>query len=163
MPFQLARPAAARPVWGRGASTVRGQLREKFKRSYHTRREGAAVFGSNVATRTGAAKPSDFSKVIVDTTVQEKAIAFPTDAKLDASRARMSRAARQETRHGLAPILCACRQARIAHQRYAHAKQFKRANKALRQDQDLSWPRRARHRPQDQGQRGMARCLPPTF
>jgi IS5 family transposase len=36
----------------------------------------------SVATRTGAAKPSDFSKVIVGTTVQEKAIAFPTDAKL---------------------------------------------------------------------------------
>lgn len=35
----------------------------------------------SVATRTGAAKPSDFSKVIVDTTVQEKAVAFPTDAK----------------------------------------------------------------------------------
>src|SRR6516162_6556240 len=34
------------------------------------------------ATRTGAAKPSDFSRVIVDTTVQPKAVAFPTDAKL---------------------------------------------------------------------------------
>ena len=35
-----------------------------------------------VATRTGAATPADFSKVIVDTTVQPKAVAFPTDAKL---------------------------------------------------------------------------------
>src|SRR3954464_8295011 len=35
-----------------------------------------------VATRTGAAKPADFRQVIVDTTVQEKAITFPTDAKL---------------------------------------------------------------------------------
>ena len=34
------------------------------------------------ATRTGAAKPSDFSRIIVDTTVQPKAVAFPTDAKL---------------------------------------------------------------------------------
>jgi transposase, IS5 family len=34
------------------------------------------------ATRTGAAKPSDFSRVIVDTTVQPKAVAFPTDPKL---------------------------------------------------------------------------------
>jgi hypothetical protein len=34
-----------------------------------------------VATRTGAAKPADFSKVIVDTTVQHKAVAFPTDAR----------------------------------------------------------------------------------
>ena len=36
----------------------------------------------NAATRTGAAKAADFSKVIVDTTVQPKAVAFPTDAKL---------------------------------------------------------------------------------
>jgi transposase, IS5 family len=36
----------------------------------------------SVATRTGAAKPADFRQVIIDTTVQEKAITFPTDAKL---------------------------------------------------------------------------------
>ena len=30
----------------------------------------------------GAAKPADFRQVVIDTTVQEKAIAFPTDAKL---------------------------------------------------------------------------------
>ena len=35
-----------------------------------------------VATRTGAAKPADFRKVIVDTTVQPKAAAHLTDAKL---------------------------------------------------------------------------------
>src|SRR3954449_6511182 len=34
-----------------------------------------------VATRVGAAKPADFRQVILDTTVQEKAITFPTDAK----------------------------------------------------------------------------------
>src|ERR671913_112161 len=36
----------------------------------------------SVATRTGAAKPADFRPVIIDTTVQEKAITFPPDAKL---------------------------------------------------------------------------------
>ena len=36
----------------------------------------------SVATRSGAAKPADFRPGIVDTTVQEKAIPFPTDAKL---------------------------------------------------------------------------------
>jgi transposase, IS5 family len=47
----------------------------------------------NVATRTKAAKPSDFSRVILgssprtDTTVQPKAVAFPTDAKLMHGRA----------------------------------------------------------------------------
>src|SRR3954463_1502776 len=30
-----------------------------------------------VATRMGAAKPADFRQVVIDTTVQEKAIAFP--------------------------------------------------------------------------------------
>jgi transposase, IS5 family len=36
----------------------------------------------SVATRTGAAKPADFRPGIIDTPVQEKAIPFPTDAKL---------------------------------------------------------------------------------
>ena len=40
-----------------------------------------------VATRTGAMKPADLNRVIVDTTVQPKNITFPTDAKL-ANRAR---------------------------------------------------------------------------
>jgi IS5 family transposase len=35
-----------------------------------------------VATRTGAMKPQDLSRVIVDITVQPKNITFPTDAKL---------------------------------------------------------------------------------
>jgi IS5 family transposase len=35
-----------------------------------------------VATRTGAMKPGDLARVIVDTTVQPKNITFPTDAKL---------------------------------------------------------------------------------
>ena len=86
-----------------------------------------------VATRTGAAKPSDFSKVIVDTTVQEKAVAFPTDAKL-MHRAR-ERLVRLAKKHGVALRQSYERigkQALIAHQRYAHAKQHKRANKALR-------------------------------
>lgn len=87
----------------------------------------------SVATRTGAAKPSDFSKVIVDTTVQEKAVAFPTDAKL-MHRAR-ERLVRLAKKHGVALRQSYERigkHALIAHQRYAHAKQFKRAGKALR-------------------------------
>jgi transposase, IS5 family len=53
----------------------------------------------NAATRTGAGKPSDFSDVIVDTTVQQKAVAFPTDAKL-MHRAREV-VARLATKHGV--------------------------------------------------------------
>jgi transposase, IS5 family len=87
----------------------------------------------NVATRTGAAKPADFSRVIVDTTVQPKATAFPTDAKLmHRARERLVRLARK---HGLVlrqSYERVGKHALIAHQRYAHAKQFKRANRALR-------------------------------
>ena len=87
----------------------------------------------SVATRTGAAKPSDFSKVIVDTTVQPKAVAHPTDAKLmHRAREKLVRLARK---HGVALRQSYARvgkYALIAHQRYAHAKQFKRANRALR-------------------------------
>jgi IS5 family transposase len=86
-----------------------------------------------VATRTGAAKPADFSKVIVDTTVQPKAVAHPTDAKL-MHRAR-ERLVNLAKRHGVdlrQSYERVGKYALIAQQRYAHAKQFKRANKALR-------------------------------
>lgn len=64
------------------------------------------------ATRLGAAKPADFRAVIVDTTVQEKAITFPTDAKL-MHRAR-ERLVTLAKKHGIgpAPALCAGRQVR---------------------------------------------------
>src|SRR6202521_2235985 len=87
----------------------------------------------NVATRTGAARPADFAKVIVDTTVQPKAVAFPTDAKLmHRARERLIRLAKK---HGLAlrqSYERVGKRALIKHQRYTHAKQFKRANRALR-------------------------------
>lgn len=86
-----------------------------------------------VATRTGAARPADFRQIVIDTTVQEKAIAFPTDAKLmHRARERLVRLAR---RHSVWLRQSYARVGKIAlirHQRYAHAKQFKRANKALR-------------------------------
>jgi IS5 family transposase len=87
----------------------------------------------NVATRSGAAKLADFSKVIVDTTVQPEAVAFPTDAKL-MHRAR-ERLVRLAKKHGLAlrqSYERVGKRALIAHQRYAHSKQFTRANRALR-------------------------------
>jgi transposase, IS5 family len=87
----------------------------------------------HTATRLGAAKPADFTRVIVDTTVQPKAVSFPTDAKLlHRARERLVRLARK---HGVALRQSYARvgkRALIQHQRYAHAKQFKRANRALR-------------------------------
>jgi transposase, IS5 family len=87
----------------------------------------------SVATRTGAAKPADFSKVIVDTTVQPKAVAFPTDAKLmHRARERLVKLARKTGVSLRQSYERVGKRALIAHQRYAHAKQFKRANRALR-------------------------------
>jgi transposase, IS5 family len=85
------------------------------------------------AMRTGAAKPADFRQVIVDTTVQPKNVMFPTDARLmHRARERLVRLAKRlgvdlrQTYERVGKL------ALIKHQRYAHAKQFKRANKALR-------------------------------
>jgi transposase, IS5 family len=85
------------------------------------------------ATRTGAAKPSDFSRVIADTTVQSKAVAFPTDARLmHRARERLVRLAKKTGVSLRQSYERVGKHALIAHQRYARAKQFKRANRALR-------------------------------
>jgi IS5 family transposase len=53
----------------------------------------------SVAMRTQAMRPKDLARVIVDTTVQPKAVMFPTDAKLlDRARERLVRLAKK---HGL--------------------------------------------------------------
>ena len=86
-----------------------------------------------VATRTDAAKPSDFSRVIVDTTVQPKNVMFSTDARLThRARERLVRLAKATGVKLRQSYERVGKFALIKHQRYAHAKQFKRANKALR-------------------------------
>src|SRR5580704_10797289 len=87
----------------------------------------------SVATRTHAIKPSELSRVIVDTTVQPKNVMFPTDAKL-LNRAREI-LVRLAGKHGVdlrQSYVRVGKYALIKHQRYAHAKQFKRANRSLR-------------------------------
>jgi transposase, IS5 family len=101
----------------------------------------------SVATRTKAIKPSELSRVIVDTTVQPKNVTFPTDAKLlNRAREKLVRLAKHR---GVALRQSYARVGKFAliqHQRYAHAKQF--AEEAA----DLSRPRHPRHRSQDRGQ-----------
>ena len=86
-----------------------------------------------VATRTGAMKPSDLSRVIVDTTVQPKNVTFPTDAKLmNRAREKLVKLAAGigvKLRQSYARL---GKQTLIMQQRYAHARQFGRAKKALR-------------------------------
>ena len=87
----------------------------------------------SVATKTGAAKPSDFSKVIVDTTVQPKAVAHPTDAKLmHRAREKLVALAKKQGVVLRQSYQRVGKYALIAYQRYTHAKQFKRARRELR-------------------------------
>jgi len=86
-----------------------------------------------VAVKTGAAKPSDFTQAIVDTTVAEKNIAFPTDAKLiHKARERLVKQAKSAGIDLRQSYKRVGKFALIQHQRYAHAKQFKRAKCQLR-------------------------------
>ena len=86
-----------------------------------------------VAQRTGALRTKDLKRVTVDTTVQEKAITFPTDAKLmHKARERLVRLARE---HGVPLRQSYARvgkRALIMQGRYRHAKQHKRVGKAMR-------------------------------
>ena len=86
-----------------------------------------------VAVKSLAIDVKDLSKVIVDTTVQEKAITFPTDAKLmNRAREKLVKLAEQhglKLRQGYPKVGTL---ALIEYQRYAHAKQFKRARRELR-------------------------------
>ena len=87
----------------------------------------------SVAAKTGAIKPEDLNRIIVDTTVQPKNVMFPTDARL-LNRARES-LVRLAQKHGVKLRQSYARVGKFAliqHQRYAHAKQFKRANRALK-------------------------------
>ncbi len=86
-----------------------------------------------VAVKLGATKPSDFRQVIVDTTVQEKNVAFPTDAKL-CHRAR-ERLVKLAKGHGIKlrqSYKRVGKNALIMQQRYAHARHYKRARKQLK-------------------------------
>ncbi len=86
----------------------------------------------SIAVKTEAIKPSELSEVIVDTTVEPKNVMFPTDARL-LNRAREI-LVRLAKRHGVVLRQSYARVGKFAlikHQRYAHAKQFKRASRAL--------------------------------
>src|SRR5258706_258398 len=82
-----------------------------------------------VATRTEAMKPSDLARVVIDTTVQPKAVMFPTDAKLlNRARERLVRLAKKLGVSLRQSYRRVGKLALIKHQRYAHAHQFKPGN-----------------------------------
>ena len=86
-----------------------------------------------VAHASGALRTRDLARVTVDTTVQPKAISFPTDAKL--LHAAIQGLNRMAKKHGVRLRQSYSRIAKHAAMmagRYAHAKQFNRHRRQLR-------------------------------
>ena len=85
-----------------------------------------------------AVRPSELDRVIVDSTVQEKAIAYPTDSRLlEVARVKLVKLARH---HGLKLRQSYEREGPSLRRRasgYAHAKQFKRLRRVLRRQRTL--------------------------
>jgi IS5 family transposase len=78
-------------------------------------------------------RTNDLKRVTVDTTVQPKAISFPTDAKLlHAAIKGLNRLARKHGVRLRQSYLRIARHAAMMAGRYAHAKQFKRHHRQLR-------------------------------
>lgn len=80
-----------------------------------------------------AVKPAEFDRVIVDSTVQEKAIAHPTDSRLlEGARAKIAQLA---SRAGIALKQSYAAEGKKLRRRagdYAHARQFKRLRRVIR-------------------------------
>ena len=86
-----------------------------------------------VAHQSGALRTRDLKRVTVDTTVQPKAITFPTDAKL--LHAAIKGLNRLASKHGVRlrqSYLRIAKRAAMMAGRYAHAKQFNRHRRELR-------------------------------
>jgi transposase, IS5 family len=86
-----------------------------------------------VAHATGALATKDLERVVVDTTVQPKAVAHPTDARL--THKAIIKLVAFAKAHGIVlrqSYLRVAKRAAIMVGRYTHAHQFKRANRELR-------------------------------
>ena len=86
-----------------------------------------------VAHKTGALATRDLERVAVDTTVQPKNVAFPTDARLmHKAIVMLARLAREHDVSLRQSYVRVAKRAALMAGRYAHAKQFKRHNRELR-------------------------------
>jgi hypothetical protein len=87
----------------------------------------------SVAHRSGAIETKDLERVAVDTTVQEKAIAHPTDARLiHRAIEKLVELAKREDVELRQSYLRLAKRAAIMVGRYTHAHQFKRAQRELK-------------------------------
>ena len=85
-----------------------------------------------------AVRVADLEQVIVDTTVMEKAIAYPTDSRLlEIARHKLVKIAKH---HGVALKQTFAKEGkllRLQAGRYAHAKQYKRMHKAIKRQRTI--------------------------
>ena len=92
----------------------------------------------DTAVATKAVRPNEFERVIVDSTVQEKAIAFPTDSRLlEIARHKVVTAAKAA---GIALKQTFAREGKSLRRRaggYAHAKQYKRLRRVLKRQRTV--------------------------
>ncbi len=83
-------------------------------------------------------RKSEFERLIVDTTVQEKAIAHPVDSRLlEIARHKVAVAAKAA---GIAPKQTFAAEGKTLRRQaggYAHAKQFKRLRKAVKRQRTI--------------------------
>jgi hypothetical protein len=90
------------------------------------------------AVEMGAVRKTEFERVIVDTTVQEKAAVHPTDSRLlEVARDKIARLAK---RAGIKLKLTHEREGKTLRRRaagYAHARQFRRLKKVLRRQRTI--------------------------
>ena len=92
----------------------------------------------DTAVAAKAIKPVEFERVIVDTTVQEKAIAYPVDARLlEIARHQIVKAAK---RCGMSLRQTFAKEGKMLRFKsggYAHAKQFKRLKRTLKRQRTI--------------------------
>jgi IS5 family transposase len=95
----------------------------------------------SVAHRTGAIDTKDLERVAIDTTVREKAIAHPTDARLTyRAIEKLVELAKREGVELRQSYLRLAKRAAIMVGRYMHAHQFKRARRELKFLRTRLWP-----------------------
>jgi IS5 family transposase len=92
----------------------------------------------DTAVQSRAIRPAEFERVIVDTTVQEKAIAHPVDSRLlEIARAKVVQAAK---RVGIALKQTFVKEGKELRRKaggYAHAKQFKRLRRTVKRQRTI--------------------------
>lgn len=92
----------------------------------------------NVAVELKLIKPQELTRVIVDTTVQPKAIAHPSDSRLlETARAKLVQAAKQAGIELKQTFAKEGKELGRKAGRYAHARQFKRMRRAIQRQRTI--------------------------